>query len=159
MPIDDKKVVSLHYILRTENGDLLDSSLERDEPLVYLHGAAGIVPGLERALAGKSEGETLETLLTPDEGFGPHHPQLVQQVPMSIFDTMERVYEGMVFRAKFNGKKQRMVVVKMENDQVTVDANHPLAGVSLRYNVEILEVRDATEEELAKGEPLQPATN
>lgn len=153
MAIDDNKVVSIHYILSNDKGDVLDSSRERDEPLVYLHGAAGIVPGLELALAGKAAGDTFETDIEPEQGFGPHYPQLVQDFPISIFDGVERVYEGMVFRAKSNGKPQRMVVKTMHEDTVTVDANHPLAGAVLHYQVEVLEVRQASDEELSQGQP------
>lgn len=149
--IGNNSVVSMHYKLTDDDKNVLDSS-DGAEPLTYLHGAGDIIPGLEKALVGKVEGDSLQVRVEPAEGYGEVKPDLVQTVEKAAFQDVESVEVGMTFQAKApNGSQQRIVVKKVEGDEVTIDANHPLAGVVLSFNVEIVSVREATKEEIAHG--------
>lgn len=149
--IGDKLVVSMHYTLTDNEGNVLDSS-EGAEPLTYLHGAGNIIPGLEKALVGKVEGDTQQVTVQPAEGYGEVMSELMQTVDKAAFQGVESVEVGMSFEAQTSdGSVQHIVVSKVDGDQVTVDANHPLAGVVLNFDVEIVSVREATEEEIAHG--------
>ena len=149
--IGDKLVVSIHYTLTDNEGNVLDSS-EGAEPLTYLHGAGNIIPGLEKALVGKVEGDTQQVTVQPAEGYGEVMSELMQTVDKAAFQGVESVEVGMSFEAQTSdGSVQHIVVSKVDGDQVTVDANHPLAGVVLNFDVEIVSVREATEEEIAHG--------
>lgn len=151
MNIDDKCVVSMHYTLTNENGEELDSSNGRD-PLKYLHGASNIVPGLERALAGKAAGDNVQVVVQPDDGYGQVNPQMVQTVPRSAFEGAPEIKAGMQFQAQGpQGQVQMITVTDVTGDDVTVDGNHPLAGQVLHFEVSVEEVRAATEEELSHG--------
>ena len=149
--IGDNAVVSIHYTLTDDEGAVLDSS-EGAEPLNYLHGAGNIIPGLEKALVGKTTGATLKVSVAPEEGYGDVQPDLLQQVPLAAFQGVETVEPGMAFDAQDAQGKVRRGVVKSVNDEtVVIDANHPLAGVQLNFDVEVVAIRDATEEEIAHG--------
>ncbi len=149
--IGDNAVVSIHYTLTDDDGAVLDSS-EGAEPLNYLHGAGNIIPGLEKALVGKTAGATLKVSVAPEEGYGDVQPDLLQQVPLAAFQGVETVEPGMAFEAHDAQGNVRSVVVKSVDDEtVVVDANHPLAGVQLNFDVEVVAIRDATEEEIAHG--------
>lgn len=151
MNIDDKCVVSMHYKLTDEKGEELDSSNGRD-PLKYLHGASNIVPGLERALAGKAAGDNVQVVVQPDDGYGEVNPQMVQTVPRSAFEGATEIKAGMQFQAQGpEGQVQMITVTDVTGDDVTVDGNHPLAGQVLHFDVSVEEVRSATEEELSHG--------
>ena len=149
--IGDDSVVSMHYKLTDDDGNVLDSS-EGSEPLAYLHGAGNIIPGLEEALAGKAEGDSLQVKIEPAEGYGEVDPDFIQTVERAAFEGVEALEPGMEFEAEGeDGSVQHIVVTKVEGDQVNIDANHPLAGVVLNFDVEIVGVREATEEEVAHG--------
>ena len=149
--IGDNLVVSMHYTLTDNEGNVLDSS-EGAEPLTYLHGAGNIIPGLEKALVGKVEGDTQQVTVQPAEGYGEVMSELMQTVDKAAFQGVESVEVGMSFEAQTSdGSVQHIVVSKVDGDQVTVDANHPLAGVVLNFDVEIVSVREATEEEISHG--------
>lgn len=149
--IGENSVVSMHYKLTDNDGNVIDSS-EGMEPLTYLHGAGNIIPGLEKALVGKVEKDTLTVKVTPAEGYGEVMQELVETVPKVAFQGVDTIEPGMSFEAQDpNGQMQRIVVKKVEGDMVTVDANHPLAGVELNFDVNIVSVREATEEELSHG--------
>ncbi len=149
--IGDNAVVSIHYTLTDDDGAVLDSS-EGAEPLNYLHGAGNIIPGLEKALVGKTAGATLKVSVAPEEGYGDVQPDLLQQVPLAAFQGVETVEPGMAFEAHDAQGNVRSVVVKSVDDEtVVVDANHPLAGVQLNFDVEVVAIRDATDEEIAHG--------
>lgn len=151
MQIQDNAVVSIHYTLTNEAGDTIDSSAGA-EPLAYLHGAANIIPGLEDALAGKAAGDKLNVTVAPAEGYGEHIAELVQEVPSEMFQGVDEVQVGMEFHAESNtGQPIAVTVTKVEDDKVTIDANHPLAGVTLNFDVEVVEVREASAEELEHG--------
>lgn len=149
MTVENGKVVSFHYTLTNANGDVLDQS--QDHPMPYLHGAGNIIPGLEKELAGKSVGDKLTVNVPAAEAYGEYHEQLVNDVPREAFQGVDVIEPGMQFQANTPEGVQVITVKAVNGDLVTVDANHPLAGQDLNFDVEIVEVRDATEEEQAHG--------
>lgn len=149
MQISKHKVVTMDYTLTDEKGNTIDTSDGR-EPLAYIHGVGGIIPGLEAALEGRNPGEQLQVKVAPEDGYGDRDESLLQVVPRDRFD-VEDVNVGMQFHAQSEGGVSVVTVVAVTDEEVTVDANHPLAGVTLNFDVEVKEVRDATEEELAHG--------
>lgn len=150
MQIAQRSIASFHYTLTNDGGDILDTSRER-EPLAYLHGAGNIVPGLEKALAGHAAGDAFKVSVEPGEGYGPRREELVQTLPKSAFEGVPTVKPGMQFQAKGPQGHVLITVTGVEGDQVHVDGNHPLAGQTLHFDVEVTEVREATEEELNHG--------
>ena len=149
MLIGNNSVVSIHYKLTDDEGKTLDESTEG--PLTYLHGARGIIPGLEKELTGKTAGAEFKVTITPDEAYGDHRPEMVQQSPLSAFPADMELEVGMQFTANSEGGEMMVVITEIGNETVTVDANHPLAGLTLHFEGKIEQVRDATEEELAHG--------
>jgi len=150
MQIAQDKVVLIHYTLRNDSGEVIDSSSGGDA-LAYLHGQGNIIPGLEKALEGKQTGDRLSVKVEPAEGYGQRDAQLVQQVPRRQFGGAN-VQPGMQFHAQTSQGQKRVVTVKsIVGDMVTVDGNHPLAGENLHFDVEVTDVRDATAEELEHG--------
>ena len=167
MSIAAHQVVTLHYVLSDvvlsdveHNADtqILDDSEARQKPLEYLHGHDNIVPGLERALEGLSAGSELSVTLMPAEAYGVRNEALVQTVRRHAFGSAD-LHVGSRFQTEGEAGPQIVTVMAIEGDEVTVDTNHPLAGRTLRYHVRILEVREATRAELAKGHPLPPGTD
>jgi FKBP-type peptidyl-prolyl cis-trans isomerase SlyD len=148
--IAKNRVVSFHYTLRDEQGNVLDASGARG-PLTYLHGKNNIIPGLEQALAGKSAGDTLEVAVPPEQGYGPRSDALVQILPRSRFAEAGELTPGMQLRASGPQGARVVTIVRVERDFITVDANHPLAGRTLHFSVEVADVRKATHEEIAHG--------
>ena len=150
MQIADGTVVAMDYALKDDEGTLIDQS-QPGQPMVYLHGHRNIIPGLEAALAGKLAGETAEVRVDPANGYGEVNPALEQVVPKDRFQGVEDLQAGMQFQANTDQGPVSVRVIKVEDDDVTVDGNHPLAGKHLNFNVTIQEVRAATEEEIAHG--------
>lgn len=150
MQIADRCVAYFHYTLTNDAGEVIDSS-EGREPLPYLHGKGNIVPGLEKALEGKQAGDKLNVVVSPEEGYGPHVESLVQVVPKSAFQGVPNVEPGMQFQAESNMGPVSVVITAVEGDNVTVDGNHPLAGETLHFAVEITQVREASVEEVLHG--------
>jgi FKBP-type peptidyl-prolyl cis-trans isomerase SlyD len=148
--IGDKSVVTIHYTLTDDAGEVLDNSRDGD-PMVYLHGANNIIPGLENELTGKIIGATLKVTVAPEDGYGEHSPEAIQKVPRSAFEGVEDIQPGMQFQTEGPQGMQIIVVVEVSDEEVTVDANHPLAGKILHFDVSIEAVRDATPEELDHG--------
>lgn len=148
--IADQKVVSLNFNVKDTQGQLVDSS-EGGKPLVYLHGQNNIIPGLEAALVGKAPGDEFDVTIEPAEGYGEYKEEILQVVPREAFQGVEKVEPGMVFTAQTQSGPVQLVVAKIEGDDVTVDPNHPLAGKTLNFSGSVIEVREATEEELAHG--------
>ena len=146
MQITKNKVASIHYTLRDNEGTIIDSSEGRD-PLHYLHGAGNLIPGMEEGLEGKAQGQKLNLKIEPEKGYGEKDENLVQKVPLSAFGDQE-VKPGMRFSTNQGGV---VTVTDISPDSVTVDGNHPLAGVPLNFDVEIVEVRNATDEEISHG--------
>lgn len=150
MEIAEQRVVLMHYTLTNDQGEVLDSS-RGNEPLAYLQGAGNIIPGLENALLGKRAGDKLQVKVAPAQGYGERNPELVQQVPRRAFQGIKDIQPGMSFTAQGANGPARVLVTRVAGDMVTVDGNHPLAGESLNFDVEITEVRAATAEEMAHG--------
>jgi FKBP-type peptidyl-prolyl cis-trans isomerase SlyD len=146
MVISKNKVASIHYTLRDDEGTIIDSSDGR-EPLLYLHGAGNLIPGMEEGLEGKSKGEKLNLKIEPEKGYGEKDENLIQEVPRSAFGDQE-VKPGMRFSTNQGGA---VTVTDVGLTSITVDGNHPLAGVPLNFAVEVIEVRNATEDELTHG--------
>jgi FKBP-type peptidyl-prolyl cis-trans isomerase SlyD len=150
MVVAENKVVLIHYTLKDGEGNVVDSS-SGGEPLAYLHGRGNLISGLEKELEGKTTGDKLNVSISPADGYGERDANLVQRVPRRSFGGAS-VKPGMQFQAQTSSGETRIATVKaVQGDMVTVDMNHPLAGEQLHFEVEITEVRDATEEELAHG--------
>jgi FKBP-type peptidyl-prolyl cis-trans isomerase SlyD len=150
MNIADNHVVSIHYTLTGDDGTVIDSSRGR-EPLAYLHGAGNIVPGLEKQLTGRAPGDKLDVVVTPEEGYGVRHEGLVQTLPRDAFHGVDTIEPGMQFTAQGNRGPLEVTVTKVDGETVTIDGNHPLAGQALNFAVEIVDVREASKEELSHG--------
>lgn len=150
MEITQNSVVYIHYTLTNDAGEVLDSSRGND-PLAYLHGGGNIIPGLENALVGKKPGDKLQVRVDPKQGYGERNPELVQDVPRRAFQGISDIKPGMSFQAQSSQGPMQVTVTRVVGDMVTVDGNHPLAGEHLNFDVEITEVRTATEEELSHG--------
>lgn len=151
MTISQHKVVTIHYkVTDVESGEVIDTS-EGGAPMVYMHGAQNIIPGLEAALEGKAVGDEIEVTVAPADAYGEYSDERIQQVPMEAFQGVEKVEPGMAFTAQTEHGPVNLIVTEVEEATVTVDANHPLAGKSLKFEVTISEVRDASEEEVAHG--------
>ena len=149
--IGNNSVVSLTYTLTDDAGKVLDSS-DGSKPMLYMHGAGNIVPGLEKALVGKAEGDALKVRVEPVEAYGEVIPNGVKTIERAAFEGVDVVEVGMAFEAQApDGSAQHIMVTKVEGDNVTIDINHPLAGVALNFDVKIVSVRDATKEELEHG--------
>jgi FKBP-type peptidyl-prolyl cis-trans isomerase SlyD len=156
MQIANNSVVSIEYTLKDDEGNILDSSEGRDA-LSYLHGAGNIIPGLENALAGKATGEELSVTVGPEEGYGERIEQLMQVVSRDIFESIDKIEVGMQFQGQSADEQPMIITITaIEGDDVTIDGNHPLAGVNLNFDIKIVDVRDATAEELAHGHVHEP---
>lgn len=158
MEIADRCVASFDYTLTDDDGQVIDSS-EGREPLAYLHGAGNIVPGLEKELSGKNVGDSFKAEVNPEQGYGQHNPEMVQDLPSTAFQGVDDVQPGMQFQAQSPQGPLNVMVKKVEGDTVTIDGNHPLAGKTLHFDVEVTEVREATGDELEQGHVAMPAAN
>lgn len=151
MNIKNDTVVTMHFTVSTLDGVQIDSSLD-GEPMVFLQGSQYLIKGLEDALDGRSKGDKFELSVAPELAYGERHDELVQMVPKSMFEGME-VEVGMTFRATTDDGEQSVMIIDETEDEVVVDGNHPLSGVHLNFTVEVLDVREATEDEIAHGHP------
>lgn len=155
-PIDQDQVVSLQYTLRGEDGEVLDAS-EKDDPLLYLHGHGNIIPGLERALTGKTVGYKGKVDIEPEDAYGLYDEDAIFEVARSAFPDASKVRAGNSFQMSNDKGEVRIVrIVKVGKDSVTVDGNHPLAGMKLFFEVEVVDTRPATKEELEHGHAHGP---
>ena len=151
--VTDGKIVIMHYTLKNAAGDVIDSSIG-SEPLPYLQGANNIVVGLEKALAGSSVGDKKDVEVSPAEGYGDRQGPGPQPVPRDQFPEGVDLQPGMGFQAQSdNGQMMVVYIAKVDETTVWVDGNHPLAGETLFFSVEIVGIRDPSEEELAHGHP------
>ncbi len=146
MQIAKHSVVSFHYTLNDPDGVLLDTSAGR-EVFAYLHGAGHIVPGLEEQMEGRTKGDTMEVVVQPEKGYGELDESLLQRVPKDRFGD-QAVEAGMQFQTPDN---RVWSVVEVNHGDVVLNGNHPLAGVTLHFKVEITDVREATADEIAHG--------
>ena len=152
MQVATGKIVMIDFNIANANGQILDTS-KGVGPLVYMHGSAVLVPGLEAALTGKSPGDFLHIVLAPDQAYGIRDPKLVRTVARKDFAAFPNVLPGMQFEA-MNDKGQTILtsIRAVTDDTVTIDTNHPLAGQTLSFDVTVLDVREPTEEELARSQ-------
>lgn len=150
MQIGKDKVVSIDYTLTGPEGQVLDSSKGRG-PLNYLHGNNNIIPGLEQALEGKNPGEQMTVTVPPEQAYGQKDQNLVQDVPRSAFKGVQEIRAGMQFQAQSPQGSRVVTVVDVQDETVKIDANHPLAGMPLKFDVQVVDVRDATQDELSHG--------
>ncbi len=150
MQIAKNKVVSINYTLTDDAHNVIDNS-DGDEPLTYLHGSHNIIPGLENALTGKSVGDKLKVTVAPEDGYGEREEDMVQVVPRDRFEPDAELEVGMQFQTPTDDDVSVVTITKVDADSVTVDANHPLAGLTLLFSVEVVDVRDASAEELSHG--------
>ncbi len=156
MQIAKHKVVSIDYELTDDKGDVIDTS-EGSEPLTYLHGTGNIIPGLENALEGKVSGEQINVSIQPADAYGHQRDELRQVVPRDEFKGIDDLQVGMRFRVPTeSGEPLVVTVVEIEQDSVTVDGNHELAGVTLHFEVTIRDVRESTPEEISHGHAHGP---
>ena len=155
MTIADDSVVSFHYTLRDDAGSVSESS-QGGSPVVYLHGRNAIVPGLESQLTGRKSGDALTAVVTPEQGYGLRNENAVQRVPLKHLATRGPIAPGqtVVVNTSEGGRQAR--VLKVGHFNVDLDLNHPLAGKTLTFDIEIVDVRAATEEELAHGHAHGP---
>lgn len=148
--IADNLVVSFNYTLKDEQGNILDQSPE-GHPLPYLHGASNIVPGLENAMTGKKVGDKFSVHVPASQAYGEYNPDLVDEVPREMFQGVDTIEIGMQFQAQTDHGVQIVTVKGVEDDKIIVDANFPLAGQDLNFDIEIVDIREATQEELDHG--------
>ena len=153
--IDADSVVTFHYTLRGEDGALIESSDGR-EPVVYMHGHANIVPGLEQQMSGKQGGEKFTATVAPELAYGLHDPKAVQRVPTKHLATKGKIEPGQMVAINTREGERYARVVKVGHFNVDLDLNHPLAGKTLVFDIEIVEVRAATPEELEHGHAHGP---
>lgn len=150
MTVINNKVVEIHYVLKDKDGELLDSS-EGQKPLAYIHGIGNIIPGLEQKLEGKKIGDKVNAIIAPADGYGIREEKLVHKIPMSNFQDKSQVKLDAQFRVEMEDGPRIATITQIEEEEVTVDMNHPLAGEELHFDVEVMTIRDATEEEISHG--------
>ena len=151
MKITNGSVVSMHYTLTDDDGQVLDSSDGR-EPLDYMQGVGNIIPGLEKAMEGKVVGDKITAVIPPEEGYGVRSENLVQTISLSKnFEDASEVQLGVQFQVQTQNAVRIATVTKLVGDKVTIDMNHPLADITLHFDVEVMAIREATEEEKAHG--------
>jgi FKBP-type peptidyl-prolyl cis-trans isomerase SlyD len=154
--IKNGKVVDLRYSLKNSQGELLDEA-DAADPFTYLHGAQQVVPGLESALEGLKIGDKKKVVVSPEDGYGIKDPKLSMVVKKAQFPGNLELEAGMQFEATSNtGEEIIFTVESIEGDEVRVDGNHPLAGETLHFDVEVLQIRDATQEEIEHGHAHGP---
>jgi len=150
MQIADNMAVSIHYTLTNDDGEVLDSSIG-DEALVYLHGTGNIIPGLETELHGKAVGDKFKVRIPAEDAYGEQNDEMIQVIPREMFEGIEEIELGMQFHADVGSGSGEVTIVNIDGDDITIDGNHPLAGLALTFDVEVMAVRPATEEEAAHG--------
>jgi FKBP-type peptidyl-prolyl cis-trans isomerase SlyD len=155
MKVEDNMIVSFDYRLTDDEGQEIDNSHGR-EPLAYLHGSGAIIPGLEKAMAGKAAGDSFEIRILPEDAYGERNDDLQQDVPREQFAAVEDLEEGMEFQVDTDDGPMVITVIDIADDVVTVDGNHDLAGVNLNFEVSVRDVREATAEEIEHGHAHGP---
>ena len=154
MKIGNNKIATLGYTLKNDDGQVLDQA-DKENPFLYMHGTGGIIKGLENALEDKSTNDSFNLIVAPEDAYGERDPNLTEAVPRTMFDGIadEELKAGAQFHAQTAQGAQIISIAGVEGDTIKIDANHPLAGETLHFNVEVLDVREATEEEISHGHP------
>lgn len=150
MKITANKVGIVHYTLKNGDGKTLDTS-EGKPPLEYIHGKGNLIPGMENSLEGKEKGSKFQIVIEPKDAYGDKSDAMINEVPLSNFPEKDQVKAGVMFQSQTPQGIKVGTVIKIENETVTLDFNHPLAGETLHFQVEVVDVRDATEDELSHG--------
>lgn len=140
----------MHYTLTNDEGVTIDTSAGA-EPLVYIQGLGHIIPGLEAEMEGKAVGDKFKVAIAPKDGYGERMDEMINTMPKSQFPETEQLEVGMQFQADTDHGPLIFTITNIEGEDVTIDGNHPLAGVNLNFEVEVVEIRDATENELSHG--------
>lgn len=155
MNIGPNTVAVFHYTLLNDSGEELETSRGGD-PSAYLHGASNIIPGLEKAMAGHAAGDIFSATVAPEEAYGLRDPHRLQRVPVKHLLFKGKLRPGMVVQLNTSDGRMPVSVIKAGRHTADIDTNHPLAGQSLTFDIEIVEVREATEEEVAHGHAHGP---
>ena len=150
MQVADNMAVSIHYTLTNDDGEVLDSSIG-DEALVFLQGSGNIISGLENAMVGKVVGDKFNVRIAPEDAYGELMEDMIQVISRDMFEGIDDIEVGMQFHADASSGSGIVTVVSIDDDNITIDGNHPLAGLALTFDVEVIDVRPATEEEAAHG--------
>jgi FKBP-type peptidyl-prolyl cis-trans isomerase SlyD len=150
MTIAKNKVVAIDYTLTDRDGKIIDTS-KNQGPLYYIQGIGNLIPGLEAKLEGKSAGDNMKVVIAPQDGYGEREESLCQKVPKSQFENGGEIEIGMQFEVDTEQGELVVTVTEISGDTVTVDGNHPLAGMELHFDVTVKEIREATAEELSHG--------
>lgn len=158
MKITQDTVVAMHYVLKSDNGEIIDQSNEESGPIAILQGHGNIILGLEEALNGKSKGESFSTVIEPEKGYGEYMDDMVHVVPLSGFkgEGDEQLQVGMQVQVETNQGPAVAFVKNIENEDVTLDLNHPLAGETLHFDIDVVDVRQAEEDEISHGHAHGP---
>lgn len=147
------QIFTVHYVLKNKIGELVDTS-EGSEPLHFLYGSPEIIKGIQEAVKDRKVGDCLEVTIPPEMAYGEYQEELVRKVPKSLFEGVEKLEVGMRFQTNSGDDTKVVQVVGIDGNLVRVDANHPLAGFTLYFDLEIVGLRDATEDEITQGRPL-----
>jgi FKBP-type peptidyl-prolyl cis-trans isomerase SlyD len=150
MKVEKNKVVTIDYVLKNDAGEILDSS-EANGALPYIHGTGSLVPGLERELEGRSPGDAISAVVEPEDGYGEYEADAIFEVPKKNLEGLGEIEEGTSFHAETDEGIQLLTVKEIKATTVLVDANHPLAGETLHFEVKIVDIREASPEELEHG--------
>jgi len=150
------KVANINYTLKDKDSKIMDES--NDGTFIYLHGAKNLIPALEGALEGKTSGDKVNVVVPPENAYGLRDEKKVQRVPRKMFPVDQKLEIGMPFSsATPDGTAVNVVITAIEETEVVIDGNHPLTGVELHFDIEIISVRDATKEELERGRAHGPS--
>lgn len=156
MTITQDKIVTIHFkLVNADSGDLIESS-KNSQPMAYLHGANNIIPGLEKALEGKTVGDELQVTIAPEDAYGARSEHGVHKMSLEELKDLETVEVGMILTAETENGPAKLQIIEVGETHVTVDANHPLAGITLIFDVSVESIRDATDEERQHGHAHGP---
>jgi FKBP-type peptidyl-prolyl cis-trans isomerase SlyD len=157
MTIVKNSIATLHYTLKDDAGEILDVA-DENNPFLYMHGVGGMIPGLEKALENGKAGEKVVVSIAPADAYGDRNPNLTQDVPREMFGSItdEDMVVGAQFQAQTDQGVEIITVVEIDGDTIKIDGNHPMAGETLHFDVDVIDVRDATEEEVSHGHPHGP---
>ncbi len=150
MQIANNTAVTIHYTLTNDAGEVLDSTAG-GEPMVYLHGKGNIISGLEKALNNKNTGDKFDVRIEPEDAYGEFSEDMIQVVSREMFDGIDDLEVGMQFHAAVNSGSGIVTIMKIDGDDITIDGNHPMAGLALNFAIEIVGVRLATKDENSHG--------
>ena len=155
MTIQKNSVVSIDYTLKNEEGTIIDSSVGHS-PLTYMHGTGALIPGMENALEGKSEGDDFRVIITPADGYGDYNENLLHKVDRKELAHLPNLEVGMELEVQADEEPMIMTIAEMSDDTIVLDGNHPLAGQTLNFDIQVREVREATADEISHGHAHGP---